>query len=98
MSIQKGREDPGQNITRLHHKSPHRYDSPDRGTPDQCKYVQNKVYVVYSAVGSFFIPMVVMIYVYAQISCVIARRHLHMTETSVHTVSCRQELKFDQKL
>lgn len=37
--------------------------------------------------GSFFIPMLVMIYVYVQISCVIARRHDHMSEIEVHKVS-----------
>jgi tyramine receptor len=30
--------------------------------------------VVFSAMGSFFLPLVVMLYVYARISCVIARR------------------------
>jgi len=34
--------------------------------------------------GSFFIPMAVMIYVYARISCVIANRHDNMTDINVH--------------
>uniref|UniRef100_A0A6B2EAL0 Putative g protein-coupled receptor n=1 Tax=Phlebotomus kandelakii TaxID=1109342 RepID=A0A6B2EAL0_9DIPT len=34
--------------------------------------------------GSFFIPMTVMIYVYVRISCVVASRHDHMAEIEVH--------------
>lgn len=63
-----------------------RYDSAERGSAEECHYNQNKAYVVYSAMGSFFIPMLVMIYVYVQISCVIARRHDHMSEIEVHKV------------
>lgn len=37
--------------------------------------------------GSFFIPMSVMIYVYVRISCVVASRHDEMTEIEVHRVS-----------
>ncbi|XP_066149581.1 probable G-protein coupled receptor No18 [Euwallacea fornicatus] len=40
-----------------------------------CRYNKNTGYVIYSAMGSFFIPMVVMLYVYVRISCVIAQRH-----------------------
>lgn len=36
--------------------------------------------------GSFFIPMAVMVYVYVRISCVVAARHDHMTEIEVHKV------------
>lgn len=36
--------------------------------------------------GSFFIPMAVMVYVYVRISCVVAQRHDHMTEIEVHKV------------
>lgn len=36
--------------------------------------------------GSFFIPMAVMLYVYVRISCVVAARHDHMTEIEVHKV------------
>ncbi|XP_059489188.1 tyramine receptor 1-like isoform X2 [Neocloeon triangulifer] len=39
-----------------------------------CRYNRNVGYVVFSAMGSFFLPLVVMLYVYARISCVIARR------------------------
>ncbi|XP_055377489.1 uncharacterized protein LOC129609541 [Condylostylus longicornis] len=45
-----------------------------------CRYNQNEGYVIFSAMGSFFIPMTVMIYVYARISCVVASRHDNMTD------------------
>lgn len=41
----------------------------------KCEYNENKAYVVFSAMGSFFVPLTVMLYVYARISCVIAQRH-----------------------
>jgi hypothetical protein len=44
-----------------------------------CRYNSNTGYVVFSAMGSFFIPLTVMIYVYTRISCVVARRHNHLT-------------------
>lgn len=43
--------------------------------------------MVFSAMGSFFIPMAVMVYVYVRISCVVAARHDHMTEIEVHKVN-----------
>lgn len=39
--------------------------------------------------GSFFIPMTVMVYVYVRISCVVASRHDKMTEI-VHKV-CKED-------
>ncbi len=36
--------------------------------------------------GSFFIPMLIMVYVYARISCVVASRHDQMSEIKVHQV------------
>ncbi|XP_050337580.1 5-hydroxytryptamine receptor 1A-like [Bactrocera neohumeralis] len=57
---------------------------PGRRDRNECRYNQNKGYVIYSASGSFFLPMIVMLYVYARISCVIASRHDKMTHTSVH--------------
>ena len=42
---------------------------------EKCGYNMDSSYVVFSAMGSFFLPMLVMIYVYARISCVIASRH-----------------------
>ncbi|KAK6622245.1 hypothetical protein RUM44_002052 [Polyplax serrata] len=40
-----------------------------------CRYNQNEGYVIFSAMGSFFIPLTVMLYVYARISCVVSKRH-----------------------
>ncbi|XP_067616011.1 octopamine receptor [Eurosta solidaginis] len=57
---------------------------PGRRDLSECRYNQNEGYVIFSAMGSFFIPMAVMIYVYARISCVVASRHDHMTDISVH--------------
>ncbi|XP_054747277.1 dopamine receptor 2 [Anastrepha obliqua] len=57
---------------------------PGRRDLNECRYNQNEGYVIFSAMGSFFIPMAVMIYVYARISCVVASRHDHMTDISVH--------------
>lgn len=64
-----------------------RYDHRRAEKHDECGYNQNEGYVVFSAMGSFFIPMAVMIYVYARISCVVAARHDHMTEIEVHKVT-----------
>ncbi|XP_055323150.1 5-hydroxytryptamine receptor 7-like [Sitodiplosis mosellana] len=60
------------------------YDHQRAEKHDECGYNQNEGYVVFSAMGSFFIPMAVMVYVYARISCVVAARHDHMTEIEVH--------------
>ncbi|KAM8706019.1 hypothetical protein ACLKA7_010331 [Drosophila subpalustris] len=57
---------------------------PGRRDLRECRYNQNEGYVIFSAMGSFFIPMAVMIYVYARISCVIANRHDNMTDINVH--------------
>lgn len=63
----------------------YRYE-PGRRDLIECRYNQNEGYVVFSAMGSFFIPMAVMIYVYLRISCVVASRHDQMTEIEVHKV------------
>uniref|UniRef100_A0A182MLQ1 G-protein coupled receptors family 1 profile domain-containing protein n=1 Tax=Anopheles culicifacies TaxID=139723 RepID=A0A182MLQ1_9DIPT len=47
----------------------------------ECHYNQNKGYVVFSAMGSFFIPMTVMLYVYSKICCVLTSRQNRMTKT-----------------
>ncbi|KAH8384136.1 hypothetical protein KR009_012230 [Drosophila setifemur] len=39
-----------------------------------CRYNQNKGYVVFSAMGSFFIPLTVMLYVYVKIGYVLTSR------------------------
>ncbi|XP_017874963.1 PREDICTED: 5-hydroxytryptamine receptor 1A [Drosophila arizonae] len=57
---------------------------PGRRDLRECRYNQNEGYVIFSAMGSFFIPMSVMIYVYAKISCVIAKRHDNMTDIHIH--------------
>ncbi|XP_012281361.1 tyramine receptor 1 [Orussus abietinus] len=44
----------------------------------KCSYNMDSSYVIFSAMGSFFLPMLVMLYVYARISCVIAGRHRHL--------------------
>ncbi|CAD7093729.1 unnamed protein product [Hermetia illucens] len=48
-----------------------------------CRYNQNKGYVVFSAMGSFFIPLAVMLYVYLRIGCVLTSRRQRMTLTEV---------------
>ncbi|KAJ8686966.1 hypothetical protein QAD02_022760 [Eretmocerus hayati] len=50
-------------------------------TEKRCSYNMDSSYVVFSAMGSFFLPMSVMLYVYGRISCVIAKRHRNL-ETS----------------
>ena len=55
-----------------------RYD-PDHHKDKTCRYNNNKGYVVFSAMGSFFIPLTVMVYVYTRISCVVAQRHNQLT-------------------
>ncbi|EAT44223.2 AAEL004398-PA, partial [Aedes aegypti] len=50
---------------------------------NECQYNQNKGYVVFSAMGSFFIPMSVMLYVYSKICCVLTSRQHRMTKTEV---------------
>ncbi|CAG4973702.1 unnamed protein product [Colias eurytheme] len=55
---------------------------PDHNQGGVCRYNQNPGYVVFSAMGSFFLPMIVMVYVYARISCVVARRHQQLASTA----------------
>ncbi|XKL66404.1 hypothetical protein PGB90_009824 [Kerria lacca] len=57
------------------------YDE-NRHKDNKCAYSENKFYVVFSAVGSFFLPLAVMLYVYVKISRVIARRH-----TTLHVLN-----------
>lgn len=58
-----------------------RYE-PDHNQGGVCRYNQNPGYVVFSAMGSFFLPMAVMVYVYARISCVVARRHHQLASST----------------
>ncbi|KAJ8715686.1 hypothetical protein PYW07_010168 [Mythimna separata] len=55
---------------------------PDHNQNGNCRYNQNPGYVVFSAMGSFFLPMTVMVYVYARISCVVARRHQQLASST----------------
>ncbi|EEB16738.1 class A rhodopsin-like G-protein coupled receptor GPRnna3, putative [Pediculus humanus corporis] len=57
----------------------------------QCRYNQNEGYVIFSAMGSFFIPLIVMLYVYARISCVVSKRHekLRQVENNSKTLNER---------
>lgn len=48
----------------------------------KCSYNMDSSYVIFSAMGSFFLPMLVMLYVYGRISCVIAARHRSLEATS----------------
>lgn len=49
----------------------------------QCSYNMDSSYVIFSSMGSFFLPMLVMLYVYFRISCVIARRHQDLESTTI---------------
>ncbi|XP_014207104.1 probable G-protein coupled receptor No18 [Copidosoma floridanum] len=44
----------------------------------KCSYNMDTSYVIFSAMGSFFLPMLVMLYVYGRISWVIAKRHRNL--------------------
>ncbi|KAL0276763.1 UNVERIFIED_CONTAM: hypothetical protein PYX00_004263 [Menopon gallinae] len=50
------------------------YDS-NQHKDKTCGYSKNMGYVIFSAMGSFFLPLIVMLYMYARISCVVAKRH-----------------------
>uniref|UniRef100_A0AAG5CQW5 G-protein coupled receptors family 1 profile domain-containing protein n=1 Tax=Anopheles atroparvus TaxID=41427 RepID=A0AAG5CQW5_ANOAO len=69
------------------------YDQ-DRRTQQsyECHYNQNKGYVVFSAMGSFFIPMTVMLYVYSKICCVLTSRQNRMTKTEATEKTCDIEV------
>ncbi|XP_058837849.1 5-hydroxytryptamine receptor 1A [Topomyia yanbarensis] len=55
---------------------------------NECQYNQNKGYVVFSAMGSFFIPMSVMLYVYSKICWVLTSRQHRMTTTEATEKGC----------
>nr|CAD7432323.1 unnamed protein product [Timema monikensis] len=65
------------------------YDKDRHINSTSCTYNQNVGYVVFSAMGSFFIPLIVMLYVYARISCVIAHRHSQLT--ALDSISQKEE-------
>lgn len=70
------------------------YDDSKRfsSTLFDCHYNQNKGYVVFSAMGSFFLPMIVMLYVYSKIFFVLISRQHRITKTEV---SERAEYEID---
>lgn len=70
---------------RFRSETPYLNDSGRNGSVS-CDYSKNTSYVVFSAMGSFFVPLTVMLYVYARISCVIANRHdnLEAMNTAQH--------------
>lgn len=58
----------------------------------KCSYNMDSSYVIFSAMGSFFLPMLVMLYVYARISCVIAGRHRNLEATESENFRRRRPL------
>ncbi|XP_013785118.1 probable G-protein coupled receptor No18 [Limulus polyphemus] len=60
------------------------WHDPGRQNATECAYNSNKGYVVYSALGSFYIPALVMVYVYWRIFAVARRRETVLT-TEVKT-------------
>ncbi|XP_056640207.1 octopamine receptor 1-like [Diorhabda sublineata] len=62
-----------------------------------CRYNKNTGYVIFSAMGSFFIPMVVMIYVYIKISCVVAQRHDQLAHVDTSHPRKNQKLIYNTK-
>lgn len=49
----------------------------------ECRYNQNKGYVIFSAMGSFFIPLGVMVYVYLKIGLVLNSRKQRMVRDAI---------------
>lgn len=56
----------------------------------KCSYNMDMSYVIFSAVGSFFLPMLVMLYVYGRISWVIAKRHRNLETSDTVTIGDHQ--------
>ena len=48
----------------------------------ECKYNENSGYVVYSAMGSFYLPTLVILYTYASIIYVVQTRNKEFKEVS----------------
>lgn len=63
----------------------------------KCSYNMDSSYVIFSAMGSFFLPMLVMLYVYGRISCVIASRHRNL-ETSNEAENVRSRRKITVRI
>ncbi|XP_011157692.1 tyramine receptor 1 isoform X2 [Solenopsis invicta] len=63
----------------------------------KCSYNMDSSYVIFSAMGSFFLPMLVMLYVYGRISCVIASRHRNLEKTNEgENVRSRRKITIDR--
>lgn len=64
----------------------------------ECRYNQNKGYVIFSAMGSFFIPLGVMIYVYLKIGLVLTSRKQRMLRDAIseksHVIRSQQTSSF----
>ncbi|KOX76145.1 putative G-protein coupled receptor No9 [Melipona quadrifasciata] len=58
----------------------------------KCSYNMDSSYVIFSAMGSFFLPMLVMLYVYGRISCVIASRHRNLEATESENIRPRRNI------
>ncbi|XP_066602460.1 probable G-protein coupled receptor No18 [Prorops nasuta] len=56
----------------------------------KCSYNMDSSYVIFSAMGSFFLPMLVMLYVYGRISCVISSRHRDLETNGTETIRRRR--------
>ncbi|CRL06318.1 CLUMA_CG019124, isoform A [Clunio marinus] len=59
-----------------------------------CEYNKDKGYVIYSASGSFFIPMSIMLYVYSKIFCVLSSRQSRISRTEACERSTDIEAEF----
>lgn len=55
-------------------------------------------YVIFSAMGSFFLPMLVMLYVYGRISCLIASRHRNLEATGNENVRPRRNVLIERAM
>lgn len=55
---------------------------PDRHgiNEEDCRYNENVGYVIYSASGSFYLPMLVILYTYARIICLVQTRNKELKE------------------
>ncbi|EFN88366.1 Alpha-1B adrenergic receptor [Harpegnathos saltator] len=62
----------------------------------KCSYNMDSSYVIFSAMGSFFLPMLVMLYVYGRISCVIASRHRNLETNEPENVRTRRKITIER--
>ncbi|XP_076669284.1 putative G-protein coupled receptor No18 [Andrena cerasifolii] len=62
----------------------------------KCSYNMDSSYVIFSAMGSFFLPMLVMLYVYSRISCVIASRHRNLEATENENIRPRRNMLIER--